>query len=165
MVRVFYQWPLFVTGLGFNISNLTGSKRLLTATAAFQNEPFPRLLRLVREQSDEDEPMTSIWLRAAALHAAFVADCSGVAAVEFAMIVPLMLVLFFGTVEFSSGVAVDRKVTLMARTLSDLTSQNDLVTDTQLNNFFNASTGIMYALFGDPDERPRLRNCMSIHAP
>ena len=27
-----------------------------------------------------------------------------------------MLVLFFGTVEFSSGVAVDRKVTLMART-------------------------------------------------
>ena len=41
------------------------------------------------------------------------------------MIVPLMLVMFFGTVEFSSGVAVDRKVTLMARTLSDLTSQND----------------------------------------
>ena len=48
-----------------------------------------------------------------------------VAAVEFALIVPLMLVLFFGTVEFSSGVAVDRKVTLVARTLSDLTSQND----------------------------------------
>ena len=48
-----------------------------------------------------------------------------IAAIEFALIVPLMLVLFFGTVEFSSGVAVDRKVTLMARTLSDLTSQND----------------------------------------
>jgi Flp pilus assembly protein TadG len=40
VVRLFYQWPLFVTGLGFNISNLTGSKRLLTATAAFRNEPF-----------------------------------------------------------------------------------------------------------------------------
>jgi hypothetical protein len=40
VVRLFYQWPLFVTGLGFNISNLAGSKRLLTATAAFQNEPF-----------------------------------------------------------------------------------------------------------------------------
>ena len=40
VVRVFYQWPLFVTGLGFNISNLSGSKRLLTATAAFQNEPY-----------------------------------------------------------------------------------------------------------------------------
>jgi Flp pilus assembly protein TadG len=40
VVRVFYQWPLFVTGLGFNIANLSGSKRLLTATAAFQNEPY-----------------------------------------------------------------------------------------------------------------------------
>jgi Flp pilus assembly protein TadG len=41
VVRMFYQWPLFVTGLGYNISNLAGSKRLLVATAAFQNEPFP----------------------------------------------------------------------------------------------------------------------------
>jgi Flp pilus assembly protein TadG len=40
VVRLFYQWPLFVTGLGFNVSNLSGSKRLLTATAAFQNEPY-----------------------------------------------------------------------------------------------------------------------------
>jgi Flp pilus assembly protein TadG len=40
VVRLFYQWPVFVTGLGYNISNLTGSKRLLSATAAFQNEPY-----------------------------------------------------------------------------------------------------------------------------
>ena len=39
---------------------------------------------------------------------------SGLAAVEFAMVVPLMLVLFFGTVEFSSALAIDRKVTVMA---------------------------------------------------
>ena len=41
--RAFYQWPLFVTQLGYNIANLgrnTGnSKRLLTATAAFRVEP------------------------------------------------------------------------------------------------------------------------------
>jgi Flp pilus assembly protein TadG len=40
VVRVFYQWPLYVTGLGYNIANLTGGKRLLTGTAAFQNEPY-----------------------------------------------------------------------------------------------------------------------------
>ena len=40
VVRLFYQWPLFVTGLGYNIANLTGSKRLLTGTAAFQTEPY-----------------------------------------------------------------------------------------------------------------------------
>ena len=53
-------------------------------------------------------------------------DCRGIAATEFAVIVPVMLVMFFGTVEFSSGVAVDRKVTLVARTLSDLTSQTPI---------------------------------------
>jgi Flp pilus assembly protein TadG len=40
VVRLFYQWPIFVTKFGFNIANLTGSKRLLTATAAFKNEPY-----------------------------------------------------------------------------------------------------------------------------
>ena len=40
VVRLFYQWPLFVTGLGYNIANLSGSKRLLSATAAFRNEPY-----------------------------------------------------------------------------------------------------------------------------
>jgi len=42
VVRIFYEWPLFVTGLGYNIANLnnSGYKRLLAATAAFQNEPY-----------------------------------------------------------------------------------------------------------------------------
>jgi Flp pilus assembly protein TadG len=40
VVRLFYQWPIVVTKLGYDISNLAGSKRLLTATAAFQNEPY-----------------------------------------------------------------------------------------------------------------------------
>jgi Flp pilus assembly protein TadG len=40
VVRLFYQWPLIVTGLGYNIANLSGSKRLLVATAAFRNEPY-----------------------------------------------------------------------------------------------------------------------------
>jgi Flp pilus assembly protein TadG len=71
------------------------------------------------------------------------ADCRGVAATEFAVIVPVMLVMFFGTVEFSSGIAVDRKVTLMARTLSDLTSQSISVADSDMTNFFAASGAIM----------------------
>jgi Flp pilus assembly protein TadG len=71
------------------------------------------------------------------------ADRSGIAATEFAVIVPVMLVMFFGTVEFSSGVAVNRKVTLMARTLSDLTSQSTSVNDADLTGFFAASKGVM----------------------
>lgn len=40
-VRFYYKWPLFVTGLGYNISNLSnGNERLLIGTAAFRNEPY-----------------------------------------------------------------------------------------------------------------------------
>jgi Flp pilus assembly protein TadG len=88
-------------------------------------------------------PMTGTWLRMRRSVRDLSGDNSGIAAVEFAMIVPLMLVLFFGTVEFSSGLAIDRKVTVMARTLSDLTSQNVSVTTAQLTNFRNAGAGIM----------------------
>jgi Flp pilus assembly protein TadG len=41
VVRLGYKWPIFVTGLGYNIANLPGSKRLLTASAAFKVEPYP----------------------------------------------------------------------------------------------------------------------------
>ena len=41
IVQLFYQWPQFVTGLGYNITNLNGNFRLLCATAAFRNEPYP----------------------------------------------------------------------------------------------------------------------------
>lgn len=40
VVRLFYKWPLYVIGMGFNISNIGTNQRLLTATAAFQNEPY-----------------------------------------------------------------------------------------------------------------------------
>lgn len=40
VVRLFYQWPLIVTGLGWNPSNLSGNKRLLVGTAIFRNEPY-----------------------------------------------------------------------------------------------------------------------------
>ena len=44
VVRSFYQWPLFVTGLGYNIANIgrgsSNSKRLLAATNAFHVEPY-----------------------------------------------------------------------------------------------------------------------------
>jgi Flp pilus assembly protein TadG len=87
--------------------------------------------------------ITRKWRRARHFALRLVGDRRGVAAIEFAMIVPIMLVLFFGTVEFSSGVAASRKVSLMARTLSDLTSRSIWVSDSDLTNFFTASNAIM----------------------
>ena len=70
-------------------------------------------------------------------------DRSGLAAVEFAMIFPIMVVLYFGVVEFSSAIAVDRKATQVARTLSDLTSQSMSVADTDIKSFGEAAKAIM----------------------
>jgi Flp pilus assembly protein TadG len=89
------------------------------------------------------KPILKIWLAARFSAASLWRDRSGIAATEFAVIVPIMLVMFFGTVEFSSGVAVDRKVTLVARTASDLTSQSTTVADSDMTNFFTASYAIL----------------------
>jgi Flp pilus assembly protein TadG len=72
------------------------------------------------------------------------ADCRGIAATEFAFIVPLMLVLFFGTVEFCSAIAIDRKVSLTARTLSDLTSQSISIADSDTAAFFLVASKIIW---------------------
>jgi Flp pilus assembly protein TadG len=77
------------------------------------------------------------------LVARFTRDRDGIAATEFAVIVPIMLVLFFGVVEMSNGITTYRKVTLVAHTLADLTSQSVSVQDSDLTNFFCAANGIM----------------------
>ena len=40
IVRVVYEWPTFVRGLGLNLSTLSNNNRLLMSTAAFRNEPY-----------------------------------------------------------------------------------------------------------------------------
>ena len=93
VVSMFYQWPLYVTGLGFNISNLSGNQRLLVATRHSRTSPIQRIL-LMKSISK-----MGFWAR---LCRAMLADRRGVAAIEFVLIVPIMLLMFFGTVEFSS---------------------------------------------------------------
>ncbi len=70
-------------------------------------------------------------------------DSSGVAAVEFAMILPLMLVLFLGTVEISTTLAIDRKVSLVAQTVSDLTSRGRVMDSGQLTSFNNIADAML----------------------
>jgi Flp pilus assembly protein TadG len=40
VVRLFYQWPVYVPLLGFNLADMAGGKRLIAATVAFRNEPY-----------------------------------------------------------------------------------------------------------------------------
>jgi len=65
-------------------------------------------------------------------------------------VTPLMISMYFGMVELSSGVAIDRKVTMVSHTLSDLIAQATAVDDTDIANVFNASSSIMTPYLASP---------------
>ena len=73
----------------------------------------------------------------------FGAARSGVAAVEFAIMAPVMLAVFFGGFAVVQAVAVGRKVTILTRALADLTTQYASMAPTDMNAVINASTQII----------------------
>jgi len=75
--------------------------------------------------------------------AGFVGDASGVSAVEFALLLPLMIALYLGGVEISSGISIQRKVTLTAGTVANLTAQATTLVTGDVTNILNASTAIL----------------------
>ena len=60
----------------------------------------------------------------------FARDRRGVSALEFALVAPMMITLYFGCVEVSDGVAVDRKVSLTSATLANLVAQSTAISST-----------------------------------
>ncbi len=71
-------------------------------------------------------------------------DAKGVAAVEFALVVPVMLLLYIGSVEASSLISMDRRVQTVAGTMGDLVSRSNLkLAACDLKDYFQASSGIM----------------------
>lgn len=85
--------------------------------------PLPRLIALVRR---------------------FRAAQSAVAAVEFALVVPFLLILYMGTIEISDLIAVDRRVNVISGTMGDLVARtNGTVTSSTLTDYFKASEGII----------------------
>ena len=70
-------------------------------------------------------------------------DTRGAGAVEMALITPAILSFVIGTAELSTGVAIDRKVTITARSLSDLVAQATTISDSDMTNIFNAASSIM----------------------
>ena len=73
----------------------------------------------------------------------FLRDKRGISAVEFAMLLPLMITLYLGGVEVSQAVAVDRKVTLISRSLGDLVAQVTTVTNADMTNILAATAAII----------------------
>ncbi len=71
------------------------------------------------------------------------------------MIAPLMIVMFFGMIDVTMGIAADRKVTLISQAMSDLASRYTAVTDAEITNFFNIGDA-MLAPYGATDLTARI---------
>jgi Flp pilus assembly protein TadG len=70
-------------------------------------------------------------------------DRRGVAAVEFAAVLPFMLALYIGGVELGDGMAIQVKVTDTAHTVADLVTQNKTISNATMSTILNSSAQII----------------------
>jgi len=63
----------------------------------------------------------------------------GVAATEFALVLPFLLLILMGVIEFSNVMTVERKLLNSMQTTADLIGQQTDVTDADLTNIFTAA--------------------------
>ena len=68
----------------------------------------------------------------------------GLAAVEFALIAPVMIMMFYGAIELTSAADCNGRVSRMAATAADLVAQSTSVSTSDTTNIFNAAYAILY---------------------
>ena len=73
-------------------------------------------------------------------------DIQGVAALEFALIAPLMILLFVGLAQLSSAIIASRHTSHATSSLGDLVSQCSNASDSDLTNIFAAASDILAPL-------------------
>lgn len=70
-------------------------------------------------------------------------DVRGVSAVEFALILPVQLIMIYGTVEISNILIADRKLVFATSTTADLFAQAKSVASPDIEDIFKAGTAVM----------------------
>jgi Flp pilus assembly protein TadG len=71
-------------------------------------------------------------------------DQEGVAAIEFAMIVPILALMFIGAVELSQAITVDRRITQVASSTGDLIARSEKqISQTEIGDIMKVGGYIM----------------------
>jgi Flp pilus assembly protein TadG len=70
-------------------------------------------------------------------------DHRGVSAVEFAVILPIMLTLYLGGSEITQAITIKRKTTLVTRAIGDLVAQDVNITNAEMTQVMSATTSVM----------------------
>lgn len=87
--------------------------------------------------------MTRLISRLAEPFIRLVRDRRAVSAVEFALILPLMLAIYLGGNELSHALTIARKVTHVTSSLGDLVTQSKKITNVDMTNILNAAASVM----------------------
>jgi Flp pilus assembly protein TadG len=83
--------------------------------------------------------MTSLFFNARK----FSTDADAVAATEFAIVVPFMLLLLVGGVELGDGLAINVKVSATAHSVADMVTQNTSLSTASMQNILTGATAII----------------------
>ncbi len=70
----------------------------------------------------------------------------GISAVEFAIIAPVMVLIYFAVIELSFMMQADRKVTTATSSLGDLVARSAIVTNDDLDDIFESTRMIFQPL-------------------
>ena len=70
-------------------------------------------------------------------------DRRATSAIEFALVLPFLLALYFGAYDISQEVSAYRKMTITTHTVADLTTQYSSVTSNDVSGILNASAQVM----------------------
>jgi Flp pilus assembly protein TadG len=74
----------------------------------------------------------------------YIRNSRGIAAIEMAFIMPFLIFLYFGLVDLTAMISINRKLTYSASVVADLVTQNDgTVTATTISDYVNAAEMIM----------------------
>lgn len=73
-------------------------------------------------------------------------DARGLSAIEFALVLPVMVTFFLGAVEVSTAMIADRKMSNLASTLADLVAQDDAVSSAEMTQIFDAAASMLYPM-------------------
>jgi len=71
-------------------------------------------------------------------------EVQGVAAIEFAFLAPLMLLMYVGTIEISNAMSANRKLSRVSSTVGDLITQAECFTDATLTDIMKITDDIMF---------------------